>query len=103
MLVPEAAKLKKKRWALVYPELRVRPVGGRRLQGAAEEGAARRRVRTEQAPPLGKVDAGAVVQALADAKPDAIFNVLFGADLSKFVREGNTRGAVQGPRRWSAC
>jgi branched-chain amino acid transport system substrate-binding protein len=46
----------------------------------------------EQAPPLGKVDAGAVVQALADAKPDAIFNVLFGADLSKFVREGNTRG-----------
>ena len=33
-----------------------------------------------------------MVQALADAKPDAIFNVLFGADLSKFVREGNTRG-----------
>ena len=46
----------------------------------------------EQAPPLGKVDAGSAVQALADAKPDAIFNVLFGADLSKFVREGNTRG-----------
>ena len=46
----------------------------------------------EQAPPLGKVDAGSVVQALADAKPDAIFNVLFAADLSKFVREGNTRG-----------
>jgi branched-chain amino acid transport system substrate-binding protein len=33
-----------------------------------------------------------VTQALADLKPDAIFNVLFGADLSKFVREGNTRG-----------
>jgi branched-chain amino acid transport system substrate-binding protein len=32
------------------------------------------------------------VQALADAKPDAIFNVLFAADLAKFVREGNTRG-----------
>jgi branched-chain amino acid transport system substrate-binding protein len=46
----------------------------------------------EQATPLGKVDAGSVVQALADAKPDAIFNVLFGPDLSKFVREGNTRG-----------
>ena len=30
----------------------------------------------EQAVPLGKVDAGAVVQALADAKPDAIFNVV---------------------------
>ena len=36
------------------------------------------------------------MQALADAKPDAIFNVLFGADLSKFVREGNTRGLFQG-------
>jgi branched-chain amino acid transport system substrate-binding protein len=42
------------------------------------------------------VDAGSVVQALADSKPDAIFNVLFGADLSKFVREGNTRGLFQG-------
>jgi branched-chain amino acid transport system substrate-binding protein len=50
----------------------------------------------EQAPPLGKLDAGSVVQALADAKPDAIFNVLFGADLAKFVREGNTRGLFQG-------
>jgi branched-chain amino acid transport system substrate-binding protein len=29
---------------------------------------------------------------LFDAKPDAIFNMLFAADLAKFVREGNTRG-----------
>ena len=36
------------------------------------------------------------MQALADAKPDAIFNVLFGADLSKFVREGNTRELFKG-------
>jgi branched-chain amino acid transport system substrate-binding protein len=28
--------------------------------------------------------------------PDAIFNVLFGADLAKFVREGNTRGLFKG-------
>jgi branched-chain amino acid transport system substrate-binding protein len=45
----------------------------------------------EQAPALGKVDAGAVAQALADAKPDAIFNALFAGDLAKFVREGQTR------------
>jgi branched-chain amino acid transport system substrate-binding protein len=32
------------------------------------------------------------VQALADSKPDAIFNVLFSVDMGKFVREGNTRG-----------
>ena len=29
--------------------------------------------------------AGAVAQALADAKPDAIFSSLFAADLQKFV------------------
>src|SRR4029079_14574594 len=50
---------------------------------------------TEQAPPLGKIDAGAVAQAIDDAKPDAIFNVLFGTDLAKFVREAGTRGTFK--------
>jgi len=50
---------------------------------------------TEQAPPLGRVDAGAVVQAVDDAKPDGIFNALFGPDLAKLVREGNTRGVFK--------
>jgi len=42
--------------------------------------------------PLGKIEPGAVVQALADAKPDAIFSSLFGPDLARFVREGQLRG-----------
>jgi branched-chain amino acid transport system substrate-binding protein len=46
----------------------------------------------EQWPPQGKIDAGAVVEALAKTEPDAILNVTFGPDLVKFVREGNTRG-----------
>jgi branched-chain amino acid transport system substrate-binding protein len=50
---------------------------------------------TEQASPLGKIDAGAVAQALDDAKPDAIFSALFGGDLTKFVREGDTRGTFK--------
>ena len=33
--------------------------------------------------------------ALDQAKPDGIFNVLFGADLTQFVREGNTRGLFE--------
>ena len=37
-----------------------------------------------------------MVQALADAKPDAIFSSLFGRDLARFVREGNTRGLFKG-------
>src|SRR6185436_1659481 len=50
---------------------------------------------TEQAPPLGRVEAGTVVQTIDDAKPDAIFNVLFGPDLAKLVREGTTRGSFK--------
>ena len=96
MLVPEAVKLHKKRWALVYPNYEY----GQSAVAAFKEllKAAQPDVEfvVEQAPPLGKLDAGSVVQALSDAKPDAIFNVLFGADLSKFVREGNTRGLFQG-------
>jgi branched-chain amino acid transport system substrate-binding protein len=92
MLVPEAAKLKKKRWAIVYPNYEYgqsATAAFKQLLKAAQPDV---EFVAEQATPLGRVDAGSVVQALADAKPDAIFNVLFGADLSKFVREGNTRG-----------
>jgi len=92
MLVPEAAKLKKKRWAIVYPNYEYGQsavAAFKQLLTAAQPDV---EFVAEQAAPLGKLDAGSVVQALADAKPDAIFNVLFAADLSRFVREGNTRG-----------
>ncbi|MDP6025363.1 MAG: ABC transporter substrate-binding protein [Pseudomonadales bacterium] len=46
---------------------------------------------TEQWPGLFKIDAGAEVQAIEAAKPDAIYNVTFGGDLAKFVREGSLR------------
>lgn len=51
---------------------------------------------TEQWPALFKIDAGAEVQAIERAKPDAIFNVTFGGDLAKLVREGTTRGLFDG-------
>ncbi|MDP3170069.1 MAG: ABC transporter substrate-binding protein [Polaromonas sp.] len=92
MLVPEAAKLKKKRWAVVYPNYEYGQsavAAFKQLLKAAQPDV---EFVAEQATPLGRVDAGSVVQALADSKPDAIFNVLFGADLLRFVREGNTRG-----------
>ncbi|MCC6868956.1 MAG: ABC transporter substrate-binding protein [Burkholderiales bacterium] len=96
MLIPEAVKMNKKRWAIVYPNYEYGQSAVatfKELLKAAQPGV---EFVVEQAPPLGKVDAGSVVQALADAKPDAIFNVLFGADLAKFVREGNTRGLFKG-------
>ncbi|NNE82104.1 MAG: ABC transporter substrate-binding protein [Silicimonas sp.] len=50
----------------------------------------------EQWPALFKIDAGAEVQAIERAKPDAIYNVTFGPDLAKFVREGTDRGLFDG-------
>lgn len=96
MLVPDAAAMKKKRWAIVYPNYEYGQSAAASFKKLLKEAQPDVEFVAEQAPPLGKVDSGSVVQALADAKPDAIFNVLFGADLSKFVREGNTRGLFQG-------
>ena len=96
MLVPEAVKLKKKRWAVVYPNYEYGQSSVATFKQLLKAAQPDVEFVGEQAPPLGKVDAGSVVQALADSKPDAIFNVLFGADLSKFVREGNTRGLFKG-------
>ena len=92
MLIPEAAKLQKKRWAIVYPNYEY---------GQAATAAFKKQMLfrqsgglefVEQAVPLGKIDPGPVVQALLDAKPDAIFSSLFGPDLARFVREGELRG-----------
>ncbi len=96
MLVPEAAKLKKKRWAIVYPNYEYGQSAAATFKTMLKKLQPDVEFVAEQATPLGRVDAGAVVQALADAKPDAMFNVLFGADLSKFVREGNTRELFKG-------
>ena len=96
MLVPEAAALKKKRWAIVYPNYEYGQSAVATFKKLLQQAQPGVEFVAEQATPLGKVDAGSVVQALQDAKPDAIFNVLFAADLAKFVREGNTRGLFQG-------
>src|SRR5512134_551312 len=96
MLVPDAAKLKKRRWAIVYPNYEYGQSATRAFKELLKKAQPDVEFVIEQAAPLGKIDAGAVVQALADAKPDAIFSSLFGADLTRFVREGNTRGLFKG-------
>jgi len=92
MLVPEAARLNKKRWAIVYPNYEYGQSATESFKKLLKAAQPDVEFVAEQAPPLGKIDAGAVAQALADARPDAIFSSLFAADLQKFVREGNTRG-----------
>jgi branched-chain amino acid transport system substrate-binding protein len=93
ILAQEAAKFPAHRWATIAPNYEF---------GQAAVASFKRELKRlkpdvefvgEQWPPLGKIDAGAVVQAIKADNPDAIFNATFGADLAKLVREGTTRGA----------
>ena len=96
MLVPEAAKLDKRRWAIVYPDYEY----GKSATAAFKQQMIALQPSSvefvEFPVPLGKLDAGPVVQAMADARPDAIFSSLFASDLAKFVREGELRGLFRG-------
>ncbi|MCB4823669.1 ABC transporter substrate-binding protein [Roseicella sp. GB24] len=95
MLVEEAAKLPAKRWATVAPNYEYGQSAVRWFKELL--GRARPDVTfvAEQFPALGRIDAGATVQALAAANPEAIFNVTFAADLTNFVRQGLTRGLFE--------
>jgi branched-chain amino acid transport system substrate-binding protein len=95
MLVEEAAKLPAKRWATVAPNYEYGQSAVRWFKELL--GRARPDVTfvAEQFPALGRIDAGATVQALAAANPEAIFNVTFGADLTNFVRQAATRGLFE--------
>ncbi|MCS6855780.1 MAG: ABC transporter substrate-binding protein [Elioraea sp.] len=95
MLVEEAAKLPARRWVTVAPNYEY---GQSAVKWFKQLLSARRpdvEFVAEQWPALGRIDAGATVTALAQARPDAIFNVTFGADLTNFVRQGNTRGLFE--------
>ncbi|HZH56499.1 ABC transporter substrate-binding protein [Yanghanlia caeni] len=91
MLIPEAVKMNRKRWAIVYPNYEYGQSAVATFKSLLKQAQPDVEFVAEQATPLGRIDAGNVVQALADSKPDALFNVLFAADLAKFVRAGNQR------------
>ena len=96
MLIPDAVRLKKKRWAIVFPNYEYGQSATAAFKRLLKAQQADVEFVTEQATPLGRIEAGAVAQAIADAKPDAIFSSLFGPDLAKFVREGNSRELFKG-------
>lgn len=95
MLAEEAAKLPAKRWATIAPNYEF----GQSFVAVFKELLTKKRPDVEfvaeQWPPLGKIDAGPVLQAIDAAKPDAILNATFAGDLVKLVREGNTRGVFK--------
>jgi branched-chain amino acid transport system substrate-binding protein len=96
MLAEEAAKLPAKRWVTVAPNYEYGTSSVKWFKALLTAKRPDVQFVAEQWPALGKIDAGATVAALADAKPEAIFNVTFGPDLTNFVRQGNTRGLFEG-------
>jgi branched-chain amino acid transport system substrate-binding protein len=92
MLAEQAAKLPAKRWAILAPDFEQ----GQTLANDFKQHLKSRRpditFTQELSSPLGKLDAASVVDALSQAKPDALFNVTFGGDLIRLVREGNAKG-----------
>ena len=96
MLAEEAAKTDAKRFATIAPNYAY----GKDAVAAFKQNLLKLKPDAEfvaeQWPALFKIDAGAEVQAIERAKPDAIYNVTFGPDLAKFVREGTTRGLFEG-------
>jgi branched-chain amino acid transport system substrate-binding protein len=95
MLAEEAANLPAKRWATVAPNYEYGQSAVKAFQDVLKGLRPDVEFVGQQWPALFKLDAGATVQALAQAKPDAIFNVTFSTDLAKFVREGQLRGLFQ--------
>jgi len=96
MLAEQAAKNPAKRWATIAPNYAY----GKDAVKAFEEVLKAKRPDVEfiaeQWPALFKINAGAEIQALTRANPEAVYNVTFGGDLAKFVREGKLRGFFKG-------
>ena len=96
MLLQDAAKLPAKRWATVAPNYEYGQSAVKWFKKLLSEKRPDVQFVGEQWPALGHMDAGPIVEALAALKPDGIFNATFGADLTNFVRQGNTRGLFEG-------
>jgi branched-chain amino acid transport system substrate-binding protein len=92
MLAEQAAKLPAKKWATIAPNYEYGQSAVTVFKKLLSEKRPDIQWVGEQWPPQGKIDAGAVAEAIAKTEPEAILNVTFGPDLVKLVREGNTRG-----------
>ncbi|MET0743403.1 MAG: ABC transporter substrate-binding protein [Microvirga sp.] len=92
MLMEQAKATGAKRWAIVAPNYEFGQSAAEAFKRLLKQQIPDAQIVAEQYPALGKIEAGATVSAIEQARPDGIFNVLFGPDLIQFVREGNTRG-----------
>lgn len=92
MLVEEAAQLPARRWVTIAPNYEYGQSAVASFKALMKARRPDVQFVAEQWPGLGKLEAGSTVQAVLAARPEAVFNVTFGADLARLVREGNLRG-----------
>jgi branched-chain amino acid transport system substrate-binding protein len=92
MLAVDASKNKAKRWATIAPNYAYGKDAVASFKKVLKAKRPDVQFVAEQWPALFKINAGPEIQALADAQPEAVYNVTFGSDLAKFVREGKLRG-----------
>ena len=92
MLAEEASKHPAKRWATIAPNYAYGKDAVKAFKKILRSKRPDVTFVTEQWPALSQINAGAEIQALSEAKPDAVYNVTFAGDLAKFVREGKLRG-----------
>ena len=92
MLVEEAMKLPARRWVTIAPNYEYGQSAVASFKALLKAKRPDVEFVAEQWPALGKLEAGSTVQAVLAARPEALFNVTFGADLTRLVREGNLRG-----------
>jgi branched-chain amino acid transport system substrate-binding protein len=92
MLAEEASKHPAKRWATIAPNYAYGKDAVKAFKKVLRSKRPDVKFVTEQWPALSKINAGAEIQALSEAKPEAVYNVTFAGDLAKFVREGKLRG-----------
>jgi branched-chain amino acid transport system substrate-binding protein len=90
-LAEEAAKLPAKRWAVVAPNYEYGHAVADRFREALRQRRPDVEWVAEQFPTLNKINAGAVVQALKAAQPEALLCGLLQTDLIHFCREGRKR------------
>ena len=95
MLAEVAAKSPAKRWATIAPNYAYGKEAVAAFKKLMSDARPEIEWVAEQWPALFKIDAGAEAQALEAAEPEAIFNVTFGGDLVKLVREGIDRGTFE--------
>lgn len=92
MLVDRVKDRGARRWAIVAPNYEYGTGAAEAFKIWLQRADPTASIVIEQYPALGRVDTPSTLSAIERAKPDGIFNALFGTDLVQLVRDGQLRG-----------